>query len=378
MRKYAAAIIVFYIMFAWAGCKEDTTRFFPIMPSAGDTVALAGLYSRERPDSAWKSVFLDFSKEVQTGVLRSSWDLGFYCANDTFRVIINSSLGAAAAQTDKINLNNITETDTALLATSKKLVLTIDTGNATTVDPVQADKAAYLSGTVIKEISANSSANNVYIIKRGANTNLRFSKWIKVKINRTNNGYTVTYGNMNDNNNLYTTLTVTKDASYNWRYVSFSSRTSSYEPAKTSWDICWGSNTYVAMNADGTLITNPSGTVRAQQQPDFVLINFMAGVTAYEVIPGNDVTKIYDNFTEADALAIPQASWSAKRDAIGAKWRRLTTLDAGGSLDINIDRFYLVKDAKGNIYSVSFAGGGSRGNQIVRYKRLHDAETTIN
>jgi hypothetical protein len=372
MNKYAIALILFYIMFAWAGCKKDTVRFFPLKPSGGDTVVLSGIYSTERTDSAWKSVFLDFSKDIQTGVLRSSWDLGFYCGTDDYRVIINHALGATAFQLTKTNLNDVVPSDTAALVANHKLVLNADTGDITTVDKVEGDKAAYLAGTVIKAISASSSQNNVYIIKRGMNTNLRYYKWIKVKIDRTNNGYIVTYGNMIDNNNLYTSFTVIKDASYNFRYASFSSRTANYEPAKALWDICWGYNTYVAINPDGTKITNPDGTFRAQPQPDFIQLNFMGGVTAAEVIFGADTTKNYRNFREADTAGV---TFSGNRDVIGANWRKLSESNLG-ALSVRTDRFYLVKDSKRNIYKVSFAAGGSRGNPIVSYTILHDAETS--
>lgn len=363
MMKYAAGFLLFYVAFSWLGCKKDTTNFYPMAPSQGDTVTLIGRAGNERPDSAWRSVFLDFSKEVQTAVNRSSWDLGFYSGtDDVFRVIINHAAGAAAYELQKTNLDLVVDSDTLDLATNQTLLLEDDrTVALTQVDPVDQNREGYLAGTVIRPVSLNSAENRVYIIRRGKRTNVNVGRWIKAKFTRTSNGYVVTYGQMDNSNGLYNTVSVTKDAAYNFKYASFSSNASSYEPARTLWDISWGRTTYKA-TADGT--------VRAQSQPDFIQINFMAGVTAAEV-NWTDSASSYKYFTAAQ---LDNVTFSDRRDAIGTRWRNLPNSTAG-DLRIVPGRFFLVKDAIGNVYSVDFSGGGSRANPIVHYKLLVDAET---
>jgi hypothetical protein len=57
-------------------------------------------------------VFIDFSANRQTGVLRTNWDLGFYTGSDDFRVTLNSSTNMMAKQLAKNDLNSVTTADT--------------------------------------------------------------------------------------------------------------------------------------------------------------------------------------------------------------------------------------------------------------------------
>ncbi|MET1054057.1 MAG: HmuY family protein [Pedobacter sp.] len=356
MIKYAIAIVFCFMLFAWLGCKKDSTTFHYLESSLGDTVTLSGVSGRERADSAYKSVFLDFSTAVQSSALRSSWDLGFYCGSE-FRVIINHAVGATAAVLDKSNLNDVTIADTVALVS--KFNLDVDTaGDISTVDPVDADSAAYLAGTVIPEIPAAASSSRVILLNRGTATNLGRRNWIKMKITRANSGYTVTWGNIEDTAEPYNTFTMTKDASYTFRYRSFTSGVVTYEPAKTLWDIAWGLTTYKDVS---------TGTTKARPVPDFMMINFINGVKAAEVKVTETTT--FDNFSEAQLAGI---TFSGYRDVIGVNWRNLT-LSSTGALSINTDRFYLVQDKTGNVYKVSFAGGGSRGYPVVWYIRVKKA-----
>jgi len=351
--RYAVALVFSYLLFAWLGCKKDEIKFNLIAPSGGDTTTFQGIYNIERGDSAYNTVFLDFSKDSHPAVLRSTWDLGFYCGTADFRVIINNAVGATVVASDKTDLNDVTLADSTTTLFNK---LALDaTGDPTTIDPVQGDSTAYLAGTVIKAISAVNSENKVYILKRGTGTTTAYTKWIKMRIDRstTSNGYTVTYGNLPDQ--TYRTITVTKDASFNFTYGSFATSTSSYEPAKKLWDISWGINTYKVAE-----------TSKVRAEPDFVQINFMGGVTAAEVIFGADTTKNYRNFKEENLTGI---TFSNNRDVIGTNWRNLPS-SLPGTLSIKIDRFYLVKDKAGNIYKLSFLGGGSRGRPIIQYTIL--------
>lgn len=360
MIRYAIAIVFCYMLFVWLGCKKDTTVFNRLKPSQGDTVTLRGVYSSERADSAYNSVFLDFSKEVQTTVLRSSWDLGFYCGTD-FRVIINHTIGATLAVMTQTNLNDITDADTTALVSS--LTLNNTAGDISRVDPVApADSTAYLTGTVIPEVTGSSK---VLILNRGTSTNIGKRKWIKMKITATSNGYAVTWGNISDNNNVYSSFTINKDASYNFRYYSFTSSAVTYEPAKTLWDISYGQSTYQTAAADGP--------VRAIPTSDFMMINFAYGVKAAQVL--FDKTDSTTSYKYYPASKLAGVTFSGARDIIGVNWRTVGLIgDAptSGAIQYKTDRFYLIKDRKDNYYAVSFAGGGSRGAPIVQYRIIKE------
>lgn len=347
---FCIAALFCSLAIAFPGCKKDTTYIDYLRPSKGDTTTLVGIYNLERADSAAYSVYLDLSKEVKTSVLRSAWDLGFYCSTDTFRVIINHALGATVLGLDKTDLNAVGVSDSSTHAA--EMILNETSGNAATVDPVTGTRDTYLSGTKILEISATAALNKVYILNRGAAPGIKARQGLKFRIQRQGNGYTITYGTLSASS--YSTLTLNKDAAYNFKYLSFSSSTVSVEPAKKLWDLEFTATTY------------QSGTTPVFR-PDFMLINFVGGVTAAQVMVAD---KSYESFTASDISAV---TFSGARDAIGTSWFNLTATTLGG-YSILTDRFYLIKDALGNIYKLNFFGGGSRGKPIVAYDILVDNE----
>lgn len=357
INKYSFIFTLCYLVFAFSACKKDAVDVHFKQPSAGAIMTLSGISSTETGINARNSVFVDMSKDVQTSVLRTGWDLGFYCATTDYKVIINHSTAATVIKLNKTDLTAVTSADiTALPADTNTLI--IGTAALSTVDPVVGDFSTYLSGIVINNVAAAAADNSVYIINRGTGGAIARRDWQKIKITRKTNGYTVAYGGINDIQ--FNSYDVNKDASFNFKYLSFTSSTVSVEPAKENWDFEWGLTTY--KDAAGL----PAAT------PDFVLINNGGGVTAAEVIFGTDETKNYANFKEADLTGI---TFVSTRDVIGTNWRNAATSDAA-SLNINNDRFYLIKDPAGNIYKLKF-NGGQRGRPIIVYSLLRAVVQTL-
>src|SRR5690606_35241165 len=58
-------------------------------------------------------VYVDLSSGIQTGVLRTSWDLAFYSGDD-FRVRINGSVRMAVKQLATNNIEDVAEVDPAV------------------------------------------------------------------------------------------------------------------------------------------------------------------------------------------------------------------------------------------------------------------------
>ncbi|HEY0175797.1 MAG TPA: HmuY family protein [Pedobacter sp.] len=349
--KYTVIAILCCMIFAYSSCKKDYIHIDYRRPLAADTLTLNGIAGLETGDNAANSVFVDLSKGVQTTVSRISWDLGFYCGVDTFRVIINHSHGATAIAVDK-DLLSVKASDSVANATALSLDRT--TGNIASVDPVSGSFSSYITGTVINEISANDANNKVYIICPGkGDDGVNRYYGIKVKISRITNGYSVSYSRLEDPG--FNTVTVNKDPSYNFKYISFTSSVASVEPAKSLWDIEWGTSTYKNASAGAVL------------QPDFLMINFAAGVKAAQVMVAD---RAYKDFTKDDLAGI---TLSGNRDAIGVSWLNLTGSTQGGYA-INTDRYYIIKDKQDNVYKLNFFGGGSRGKPIIQYNILVDSE----
>jgi hypothetical protein len=344
-------LLVFLAMaIGLASCKKEATDFNYLQPSAGSSLTLSGIASTETGINARNSVYVDMSKDLQTSVLRSGWDLGFYCSTTDYKVILNHTTAATAVQLNKTDLTTVTAADvTSLPADTNTLI--IGTAPLTAVDPVAGDFSSYVSNLVINNVAAADADNKVFLINRGRGGNIVARDFLKLKITRRSNGYTVTYGGINDV--LFNSYDVVKDASFNFKYLSFTSSSVSVEPAKANWDFEWTLSTY----------TNAAGLPVAT--PDFVLINAGAGVTAAEVVFGDVTANNYANFTEAKIAAL---TFSGARDIIGTKWRNAAT-SSDSELNINNDRFYVIKDPAGNVYKLKF-NGGSRGRPEIEYALL--------
>jgi hypothetical protein len=333
-----------------ASCKKEATDFNYVQPSAGRSLTLSGIASTETGINARNSVYVDMSKDVQTSVLRSGWDLGFYCSTADYKVILNHTTAATAIQLNKTDLTTVTSADvTSLPADTNTLI--IGTAPLSAVDPVAGDFTSYVTNLVINNVAAADADNKVFLINRGRGGNIAARDFMKFKITRRSNGYTVTYGGINEV--LFNSYDVVKDASFNFKYLSFTSSSVSVEPAKQSWDFEWTLTTY----------TNGAGLPIAT--PDFVLINAGAGVTAAEVIFNGVADSNYANFTEAKIAGL---TFSGARDVIGTKWRNAAT-SSDSELNINNDRFYVIKDPDGNVYKLRF-NGGSRGRPEIEYALL--------
>jgi hypothetical protein len=318
---------------------------FAAITSDGSTLTLNGITAaNEAGSSAGNSVYVDFSGNTQVPVARDSWDLGFYSGAD-FKVILNSTLGASALVTTKTDLATVTAAD----FNSELLKVGQGVGTFAVIDDGR--EANILNKTAIAAISATDSENKVYIINRagGTGTVAATADLYKVRILRKGTtGYTLQYAKVTET--TFKTLDITKDESVNFQFASVvSGSAKTVEPVKAKWDIVWGYSMYWTA-------TFPYAF------SDLVFINNIGGTTAAEVLTS---TVSYAAYVEAN---IATTTFLTKRDVIGSNWRATT-----GTIGVKTDRFYVVKDASGNVYKVKFnsfhaSDGGVRGKPVVEYK----------
>ncbi|GAB3538863.1 HmuY family protein [Spirosoma fluminis] len=320
--------------------KQQTVKFTSIV-SNGTNLTLDGGTGGA---SAINAVFVDLSNNAQNPVKRASWDLGFYAGTE-FRVILNNMTGATTIALAKNDLTQVTAADTVGVA----LTLGFDPSGLKLVDDVSGD----ITKTVIPAISATDADNKVYIINRGISGGIPAKGWMKIRVLRNGaTGYTLQYAGIKEA--TFKTVSIPKDNAYNFRYVSFDSGALvDVEPAKTRWDIVWSGA--LSKTSDGT---NDIAYYFADQ----VLINALGGVTAAEVLT-SAVT--YDAYAESN---IATTTFKNDRSVIGSNWRATT-----GTVGVKTDRFYVVKDATGNVYKVRFLSftsqdGGERGKPKLEYK----------
>jgi len=324
---------------------------FASIVSAGSTLTLNGIVGTELGSAARNGFYIDLSNNKATAVNRTSWDFGFY-AGSQFRVILNNTTSASAKALDKTDLKTVVAADT--VPASDWTVGAYDAKEWALLDDVTGD----ITKTVIAEVSATDADNKVYIVNRGTGGSIPARPWLKIRVLRKSDGYTLQYARITDTD--FKTIDIAKDSQYNFVYVSVDGNSASkvdVEPPKSEWDIKWGYQLSQTALAPGVMIPYASS--------DFVTINYLAGVEAAEVLT---TTVSYDAFAESN---IAGAEFKKTYDVIGTNWR--TASPTAGASGVKTDRFYVVKDAAGNVYKLKFIrfhadDGGTRGKPEFEYK----------
>jgi hypothetical protein len=332
----------------FASCKKDSSAPPPPPPSDGSTQTLNGGTGGA---NAVNSVYFDLSTDKQDAIARTSWDLGFYCGTD-FRVIINNTAAASAKAITKTDITQVNTADTVDF--SDALALGQGLGTMDIIDDVDGD----LTKTVIPAISATDADNKVFILKLSNGLVAPAKDWYKIRILRNGTGYKLQYAKLSET--TVKTIDVAKDARYNFKFVSLDNNALvTVEPEKASWDIVW------------TLATYKATPTIPYTFSDYVYINYLGGVQAAEIVTSvatNAAT--YTAYAEAN---IATTTFSASKVVIGGNWRATT-----GTVGVKTDRFYVIKDAAGNVYKLKFISfhandGGERGKPVIEYKLVKKA-----
>lgn len=317
------------------GDHQELKLQFSSIVSAGATMTLQG---GEGGSTAANSVFVDFSNNQQTSVMRQSWNLGFYCG-DEFAVILNNTTGSTALEVDFAVDKEVSNADAESYATA--LALTRSAADYNIVDDWSGD----LSKTIVKE-------GKVYVVNLGdAQTPL-----YKVKVSqKDNNTYTLQYAKITES--TVTSVDLGKETDHHFIYFSFTEgKTVTVPPQKTKWDIMWSRTLYQ---------TGAVGATLPYIFSDLVFINIRDGVEVTEVI--SDDSEISKNLFEGLTLANAQSlTYSSQIDVIGSNWRN----GGGPNTDPSVknDRFYVVKDPAGNYYKLQFLSiNEPRGYPQIKY-----------
>lgn len=345
MTQFKHVILAAAIISGMSACKKDSNPVILIPPSFGAQVTLNGLAGSESGSMAGNALYLDLSTDKQTPVLRSSWDLGFYSGAD-FRVILNNTTSAGVKVLAKTDLTMVTAADTI------GLTLTVsqtepDVSQLAFFDDVKGD----LSKTAIPAVSAIESANPVIILNRGTGGSIAERPWVKLRVLRNGNGYTLQYAGIQEP--TFKTLDIPKEADFNFKFVSIDNGIVSVEPEKENWDIVWSYSVYETDFGGGLVPYNFS---------DLISINYLAGTQVAEKVYADDATATaaYASFNK-DSLA--KTTLVNDRWKIGSNWR--STQPATGARK---DRFYVIKDVTDNYYKLQCLAMGAGNDGAVRGK----------
>ncbi len=351
MNKVIKGALLIFIVTGLLSCKKDMDPTFVIKPSEGvEQITLQGLAGSEPGNEAKNAVYLNLRDNQAKSVLRSGWDIGFYNGPD-FRVILNNTSGAGVKVLNKYDLTGVGAKDTIGLTLTTSMF-----------DPQPEDLAFFddISGditkTAIPEVSVDDNKNPVIILNRGTGGGIAGRPWVKLRLLRNDNGYTMQYAGITEK--AFKIINIPKDASFNFQFISIDSGLVSVEPEKNKWDLVWSFSIYNTDFGWGTVPYTFS---------DMIAVNSLAGVEVKEKVYADAVTATaaYAAFNKD---SVKSSSVIPGRWTIGNRWR--STQPATGARQ---DRFYLIKDTNGNYYKFKAIAmgvgndGGTRGKPEFKY-----------
>lgn len=347
---------------AFTACSDDDST-----PAYVPPVASAALQPDMGGPNQPHAVFADLSTSNLQPLERTSWDLGFYSGNE-FRVLINGSVKMSAKQLATTNIDEVVAPDETMFIAQGQ-------GVASQVDGPD----GIITGTTIAEVSANDADNKVYLVNLGngpGTTTPALGKegagagahrgWKKVRILRNGSGYKLQYADINAT--THQEVSIAKNTAYNFAGFSFTTNSVvAAEPVKTGWDIAFTAFTNVIASPPG------SNNMVPYFYPDYIVTNTKGGARSYQVMITEALT--YDSFDRADVV---DANFTNDQRNIGSNWRATSAPGPDGfpvsQFVLMTNRFYVVKDADGNIYKVRMTAGvnqaGERGFPAFQYTLL--------
>lgn len=340
MKKILYATIALSALFTACSNDDDNFTITPATPNG--TMELQG---GEGASMARNSVYVDFSEGEQESIERASWNLALHCGSE-FGVRLNNTIGSRAMETTQgVTMATVfTQEDVDGFMTT--LAPAMGTGDFTTADLVTSETD--LSGTIIKR-------DKIYIYSSDETNKVVYKVSVAEKNSTT---YAVSYSLWNSS--AVTVVDIEKDSDEHFTGISFTTKKEvDVQPDKDEWDIVWGRSSYTSAMAVGVPF----------MISDVVFLNTKSGVKAQEIIVTPTLT--YESYTDTEAAT---AQLSSEIDVIGSKWR-----NGGGPTtapSVKTDRFYVIKDAQGNVYKLGFVSmnegedGGRRGYPELKYTLL--------
>ena len=309
-------------------------------------------------------VYVDLSSGMQTSVLRTRWDLGFFSGSE-FRVALNGSINMAVKQLATTDMTeNIAIDET--VAVGEDTGSGISNGNIMYTDDPSGD--INQTAIVVAETEAD---NKVYLVNLGYNISTESPidgevdaygtprGWMKIRVLRDGEGYKLQYAEPDAL--TFTEVLIPKSEGFNFTFFSFDTDAIvSVQPQTDQWDLNFTSFTDHVN----------SGGMYSLGVQDFVVTNVRGGTQVYEVLISAGIA--YEDFELAnvDASLFDTAAANDQR-VIGSNWR-----NEGTPPTVKEDRFYVLRDAAGNIYKLRFLSlmndAGIRGFTSFEYSLLQE------
>lgn len=353
-------------MLAAQSCVSADEDKVPAPPIAGSSVDVP-VGGATEPNQVWidlSDMVKDEKEPRKTINKRTDWSLGFYTGDD-FRVIMNGSLAMTVIKIpNATDISKVKESD----ITNLKEIAQVGTFDPENMKYVDNPNGNFLTQTTgIDPIKENDAENPIYLINLGreipAVSNIGPGSvslsgdiigWKKVQILRAANGYKIRYADVKDGSKIEEYI-IAKDPEYNFAFFNLKTgMPAKIQPKKKSWDI--GFTTFT-----NEVFMGPTTSAGSYFYADFVTINTLEGVGAYQVNVTGNLEQAYAAFKLKDVD--PGKFVFNDHRAIGDKWRTTTGTSDNPVPFVYSDRFFILKDTNGFYFKVKFRSMKSKAGE---------------
>lgn len=364
--KYLKIFSILSVMLAAQSCVSADEDKVPAPPIAGSSVDVP-VGGATEPNQVWidlSDMVKDEKEPRKTINKRTDWSLGFYTGDD-FRVIMNGSLAMTVIKIpNATDISKVKESD----ITNLKEIAQVGTFDPENMKYVDNPNGNFLTQTTgIDPIKENDAENPIYLINLGreipAVSNIGPGSvslsgdiigWKKVQILRAANGYKIRYADVKDGSKIEEYI-IAKDPEYNFAFFNLKTgMPAKIQPKKKSWDI--GFTTFT-----NEVFMGPTTSAGSYFYADFVTINTLEGVGAYQVNVTGNLEQAYAAFKLKDVD--PGKFVFNDHRAIGDKWRTTTGTSDNPVPFVYSDRFFILKDTNGFYFKVKFRSMKSKAGE---------------
>lgn len=275
-------------------------------------------------------VYFDLKTNTVVGSnLKTAWDLAFDAEASGYHIKLNGSKSMYAYDTETTDFDAVTDTS--------------GFGNGKSWD----EPTGNLDSTAVGEWTGE---NHVYIIDRGYNENGVHQGFRKIVFESVNaNEYQVKFAALNGSG--LTELTIAKDDTYNFAFLSFeSSSVVMIEPPKADWDLVFTQYTHIFYEPELTVylvtgcLLNHSGTRSVMDETNA--------------------------FADIDFSFVSGYNFTSNVNTIGYDWKEFN----GSTYVVLSDKNYIIEDRDGLYYKLHFIdfynSAGVKGNPKWEYQQL--------
>jgi len=339
--KKLLALHIILLTFFLSSCFKEDQKITPHDPGNVTTDTIEMMH-----DYRYQVYFSLHTNEVVSTNLKKTWDLGFDCSADGWRVILNTSNFMLAAGTS--------ETDLSVSLDTVGLSWKYDASTGTL------DSTAFGQWVTFHEPdSAKSYSHEVYAINRGYDEagNLRGMRKVVFE-EVTDSSYVISYA-MLDGSDEHT-FTVIKDPSVNYICFSFDDggEVLDLEPPKYDWDLLFTQYTTLLFTNEG-------------DPYPYLVTGVLANPATVEIAQDT----LYD-FSAIDLNVAQGLAYSKEQDVIGYDWKDVVGDVSSGNVSYVIvpGLNYVIHDYEGFYYKVRFIGfysnTGEKGYPVFEYQQL--------